>query len=219
MSRLKAVLLSVVAVFTVSTFASATASANTSHVFLIEQTELGSGGNPTTEAIEDQGGNGKLETRIAGLPVYLECQENLSTGEIKKEGKSTFKIEFKNCFLVEKSKEGKKVFLTACTVEEPVISEGTDELIEHSVDKFVGGKGAEELFAEVKIKGEACAAKGNFKAKNFQLCSMPESEFEKVLHWCIFTPAGSKLVFGGEPAQLFGEDQFKLKSQKRWSTT
>jgi hypothetical protein len=83
-------------------------------------------------------------------------------GEIKKEGKSTFQIEFKNCYLVERSKELTKRFLTACAFGEPIIAKGTDELIEHGVDKFIG-KGVEEEFAEVKIKAKLARSKATIE--------------------------------------------------------
>jgi hypothetical protein len=216
MTRVRVVLLGLLAVFAVSAVASSTASA--AHVYLIEQTELLS-----SEAIEDQGQNTKLETRILNISVFIQCQEELSSGVIKPKGESTFKIEMKNCYLAENN-NGKKVFLPGCTPVEPIIIEGTDQLIEHSVDEFKGElKGEKGVFASIELTGEKCVLKGKFKISGAQTCAIPEAEFEKVLHHLICTPAGSKLVFGTgektEPAQYFSEDQIRLKSLKVWAAT
>jgi hypothetical protein len=216
MTRVRVVLLSLLAVFAVSAVASSTASA--AHVYLIEQTELLS-----SEAIEDQGQNMKLETKILNVPIFIQCQEELSTGTIKPKGESTFRIEMKNCYLVENN-NGKKVFLPGCPIAEPIIAEGLDLLIEHSVDEFKGELNKEKgLFASVELTSEKCALKGKYKITGAQICAIPEAEFEKVLHHLICTPAGSKLVLGGgektEPAQYFSEEQIRLKSLKVWAAT
>ncbi len=212
MSRVKIVLLSLLAVFAVSAAASATASASATHVYKIEGTELASG----SEAIEGDSLTGGLETKIAKLNTVLICQEDIVKGEIKPKGESTAIVEFKNCYLVEKNKEGKKTFLTACSVKEPVEAKANDELTEHSIDVFKGS-GEKEKFAEVEIKGEGCALNGKYEVLGSQTCAIPESEFEKAVHSLICTPAGSKLTFGKEAAQLFGEEQVKLKSGKNFS--
>jgi hypothetical protein len=216
MSRFKVLVVSLLAVFAVSAAASATASA--AHVYLIEQTELLS-----SEAMEDQGQNSKLEVKILGVPTFLQCQEELSKGVFKPKGESTFEIKFKNCYVVENS-NGKKVFLVNCSVAEPVIAEGTDQLIEHSVDEFKGEReGVKGLFASLELTGEKCALKGKYKVTGMQICATPEAEFEKVLHHLICTPAGSKLVFGTgektEPAQFFSEEQVRVTSLKQWAAS
>jgi hypothetical protein len=216
MSRVKIVLLSLLAVLAVSSVASTTASA--AHVFLIEQTELLS-----SEAVESQGQNIKLETNVLGLRLYLQCQEELMIGSIKPKGESTFRIELKNCYSVENN-DGKKNFITNCISGEPVILEGKDLLIEHGVDELKGElKGEKGVFTEAEIKGEKCVFKGKYKATGSQVCAVPEAEFEKILHHLICTPAGSKLVFGSgektEPARLFSEEEFRLKSLKIWAAT
>jgi hypothetical protein len=217
MSRVKVMLLSLLAVFAASAVVSSTASA--AHVYLIEQTELLS-----SEAIEDQGQNAKLEVKIPGqaISIFIQCQEELSTGVIKPKGESTFRIEYKNCYVVENS-TGKKIFLVNCTVKEPIVAEGTDQLIEHSIDEFKGS-GAEKLFSEITIEGAKCVGvAGKYKVTGTQVCAVPEAEFEKVLHHLICTPAGSHLVYGTgektEPAQLFSEEQIRLKSLKVWAAT
>jgi hypothetical protein len=216
MSRVKMVLLSLLAVLAVSSVVSTTASA--AHVFLIEQTELLS-----SEAVESQGQNGRIETKVLGVASLLQCQEELSSSAIKLKGESTFRIEFKNCYTV-LNENGKRVFSPSCTTAEPLIAEGTDQLIEHGVDELKGELNKEKgVFAELMLTGEKCALKGKYKITGGLVCAIPETEFEKVLHHFICTPAGSRLVVGTgektEPAQYFGEQQFRLKSLKIWAAT
>jgi hypothetical protein len=216
MSRVKMVLLSLLAVLAVSSVASTTASA--AHVFLVEQTELLS-----SEAVEDQGQNIKLETAILGIRLYLQCQEELLIGSIKPAGASSFRMELKTCYSVENN-NGKRNFIPNCTPSEPVILEGKDQLIEHGVDELKGELGGVKgLFTEAELAGEKCVFKGKFKATGSQVCTVPEAEFEKVLHHLICTPVGSHLVFGTgektESALLFGEEEFRLKSLKQWAAT
>lgn len=203
-------MLSLLTVFAVSAAASATASASATHVFKVEGSEF------TTEGVvEGDSLTGGLETKIAKLNTVLVCQEDIFEGEIKTKGESTAKIKFKNCYLIE-NKKGKREFLVKCFVTEPVKAEATDELTEHSIDLFKG-IGKEEEFAEVEITGTECTLAGKYKVTGSQACTIPESEFEKAVHSLICTPAGSKLAFGKEAAQLFGEEQVKLKSGKNFS--
>jgi hypothetical protein len=219
MSKVKVVLLGLFAVFAVSAATAGTASA--AHVFKVEATELGFGSIPATEAIEADSFSGKMETTIAKLPVSVQCEEDVSgPSEIKTGGASKGSLEFKNCFMLE-NKKGKREFLAACTVQEPVIAEFKDQLTEHSLDEYKGA-GAAELFVEIKIKGATCAVASSDSVKGSQVCATPEAEFEKVIHESICTPAGSNLHQKGSEengAQLFGVEQLKLKSGKNWSAS
>jgi hypothetical protein len=206
MSKIKFVLLGLLAMFAASLAASTPASA---HEYLVE-------GKAITEKIEVEGTSqtGKLESTILGSKVSIQCEEDLTREAfIEEKGKSKGKIEFKNCIVLEFSK-GKRVFLTTCEVKEPATAEFTDELVEHSIDEFKPAL-AEETFVELEIK--TCALKGKYKVKGSQVCAIPEEEFEQVIHHLICTPAGSKLKLGSEAAQLFGEESLKLISKKPWS--
>jgi hypothetical protein len=211
MSKTRVVLPSLLAVLAASAISS---SPSLAHEYLVEQKSL-----ETSEAVEDQGQNSKLETKVSSLPLYIQCQEELSSGELKPKGVSKFRIEFKNCYFTFNSK-GKKEFSTTCGVTEPVVAEGEDRLIEHSVEEF---KGSEGIFTKIQIVGMQCALTGFMNVSGSQICVIPEAEFDKVLHQLSCTPAGSKLAFGNgehtEPAQYFAEEQIRLKSLKPWGAT
>ncbi len=214
MTRAKVAMLGLLAVFALSASASAVASAAT-HIYRVEGTEL-----KENLKVEGSGPAGGLETTVAKLHIVLDCQEDVIAGEIKNnkgKGESIGKIEFRNCDFY-KSEKGRKVPLTACGVAEGLKAEATDELTEHGQDLF-RGVGPNEKFAEFEITGESCAIDGRFEVIGSQLCTIPEAEFEKVVHGLICTPPGSKLLFGKEAAQLFGEGQVKLENKKSFSAT
>jgi hypothetical protein len=170
--------------------------------------------------VEDISRVSKLESPIAKLPVYIECDEDLAgptSNVLEEKGKSTGKDEFKNCNVFENSK-GKRVALTGCTVKEPIVMEFTGALIEHGIDELKG-KAAEETFAELKIEGEKCTLKGTYKLKGAELCSISEAEYRKMSHEFLCTPAGGKLKLGAETAQLFSTEMVKLKTSLEWGTT
>jgi hypothetical protein len=170
----------------------------------------------TSEAIESVSSTDKLESKIIGVPVFLACDEGLSSKSIiEPEGKSENGLQFKNCRLVENT-NGKKAFLTACTIKEPVELKFKGELIK-SNENALKGSGIEESFAEIKVESEKCALKGTYKIKGSQSCEMPEGELEKLIHEAICSPAGSKLSLGSEAAQFFDNEVLQLKSRKLWS--
>jgi hypothetical protein len=217
MLKVKIVLLSLFAMFAMSAVMAATASAT--HTFKVEGTEI-----TKTEEVEADSFSGKLETMVAKLPLAIQCEEDVSGTElvIQPAGTSTGGINFKNCFVVE-FKEGKKGFVTTCTVTEPVEAKFTDQLTEHGVDVYKGSKPLEG-FVELELKGASCAIKGKYPVKGSQNCATPEAELNKVIHESICTPSGSKLAQEKEgtevaAALLYGTEQIKLKSGKSWSAS
>lgn len=215
MPKTRSIPLSLLVLFALGAIVSTTASANSTHIFVIEGTALTSG----SESVEGSAGLSlqKIETRIAKLLVVKECQEDIGTSEIKPEGQTVGRAEGKNCHLYEDHK-GKKVLLSACQIKEPLEFAFTGEVLEHGVG-IVEGASEKERFAEIEIKGEGCALNGKFEITGSQTCTSRESAFEKTIHEASCTPAESKLRFGKEPAQLFGTGLAKLKSGKTWSST
>jgi hypothetical protein len=209
MARIKYILL-LLAVCAVNMVASASAFASSAHIFFVNEAGL-----ETSETIENVSSSGKLETKAFGIPIFIECDEDISSKYIiENEGKSEGGVQFKRCHVVEDSK-GKKIFLTACIVSEPVEMKAKGELTSAGIDTLKGAS-SEESFAEIKIESETCALKGTYKIKGTESCAVPEAELEKATHEAICSPAGSKLVFGSgektEPAQLFDAELIKLKS-------
>jgi hypothetical protein len=214
MSRIKVALLSLLAAFALSAVASTTALAGTSHVYLIEQTELGAGSNPATEAIEGKSTSSKVEIEAAGNFLVTLCKSDEIKGELKTKGASDFNILFSNCELYDRSfKTGEQEFLTACKVKEPVEASGVGELITHSITEFKEFKGA------LVLEGTLCGFVGKFEITGTQTCSTPEGGFSREIHNLECAPAASSLKLQASPAQFFGTQEIKLKSKKKWAAT
>jgi hypothetical protein len=210
MSKAKVVLLSLLTAFALSAMMSATASANATHVYLVENTELGSGAIPATEAVEGDSLLGKTEIDISSNVTVLECSEDLVTGEIKKGGESKFEIKFKNCIvgLIEK---GKLAYQPSCGVTEPVTAKATGNLTSRGVNEFSSFTSAPVI--------TVCTLAGTYTVGGTQLCATPESSVSKEIHSLQCTPAGSALTLKSASSQLFGEEQIKLTSGRIWSAT
>jgi hypothetical protein len=208
MLKLKLTGLSLLAALTITAIASSSALA---HEYLVEGKAIAAG--EKVEAVGDTGLQW-VETKIGGLPIVQECDEGLGTGNLEEKGKSTSRSESKNCRIFEINK-GKRTYLSACSLKEPVVIEATGELTGVGED-ILTGSGKEETFSEFEIKGESCVIKGKYKVKGTQLCTSPLAELEKVLHEGICTAAGSKLKLGTESVRLYGlkAGSGKLKSGK-----
>jgi hypothetical protein len=207
MSLNRSVLLSLMGVLLVSA-AFSTASASATHAFIIEGTELG-----TTEGVQSESRFVKIELPIAKLPISVECTNSLSNGTLKAKGESTGEAELKGCYVFENNK-GKKVFLTTCSVTEPVLARFNDLLIAHGVDEL------KEFKSEVKVN--TCVLKGTYTVEGSEACAIPEAEFAKVIHSLNCTTAGSALKYKGTESfgvSLFDKEQVTLCTRKNWSST
>ncbi len=224
MSKIKVALLSLLAVVALSAVAASSASAGLTHVFFVEKAEV-----KGTSTFEVQGVSqeGWLEGVAGGNSVAITCQGDYTsiaagTNLIEKEGKSKAKVEFRNCFVYKL--EGKAKIATECKISpETIVGEATDELIGVGEDRLTGSK-AEETFSEFELpKEEKCVlsklAAIKFKVKGSELCTIPLSGEENVVHELFCTPGGSSLKTGAEPARLFTTELLKLTSAKPWSGT
>ncbi len=224
MSKIKVILFSLLAVVVLSAAAASSASAGLTHVFFVEKTEVKGASTFEVQGVSQEGW---LEWTWAGSLIAVTCQGDYTsigagTNLIEKEGKSKAKIGFRNCFVYRF--EGKAKVATECKLSpEPLVLESTDELIGAGEDRFTGSK-AEEKFAEFEIpKDEKCVlsklAAIKFTIKGSELCTVPLSGEENVVHELFCTPGGSSMKTGTEPARLFSTEMVKLTSAKPWSGT
>jgi len=216
MSRMKFILLGLLAAFAVSAVASASASAAT-HNFKIEGKTVGTG---EKEELIVQSKAGLFESAIAGTKTTITCQEDIGgVSTIEEKGKSKFELKFKNGCLFWEVKEGKKAVLTACKVKEPILAKGEDELsggTGNPVEEFKE-KGT-EAFTTIEIEGGSCAFAKKFEVKGSTTCALPEAAVEEATHEIICTGVGSNLKFGGEAAYLYTTEWLNLKSLKGFSS-
>jgi hypothetical protein len=218
MSKMKFILLSLLAAFAVSAVGSATASAT--HNFKIEGTEIG---KAAKEEVTVTSKTAELESVVGALKIKITCQEDYgtpATNAIEGEGKSKFEINFRNgCILWEISKAGSKVLLSACKVKEPIIAKGEDLLVGPAgfPQEEFKEKG-KEAFAIIEITGGTCAIANTLEVKGTAKCSLPEAAVDQVVHEISCQAEGEELKLGAEPAFFYSEEQVSLKSLKLFNS-
>jgi len=200
MSRLKAVLLSLVAVFAFSAVAAASASA---HSYWVSGTELLEG-----EKREVEGTSGTSLLVAAELTVI--CTRDVFTGTIKGGGDSTATVKFTECSVEAAPR---------CAVTEPIEFNVGDHLT--SFEEKIGDAFEPEAggtFVTIKVTGGECSLAGKYEVKGKQQCGLgANAEREQEEHEIVCTPAGSELKFGKKAATFEGTDKVKLKGGGNWS--
>ncbi len=198
MSKLRMLLLSLVAMVALGSVTAATASA---HEFLVNGAAIGAG-----EKVEIQGnqlpGNNQLEGVIAGASVRILCLVVLldPVGNLLEEkGKLKTKQEYKSCSVSSVS-GGAAENQPKCKVAN-FTAEGSGELTEAGVISVKGSP-----FTTIKIENngtETCLLKGEFKVETTQECSLPNYPVTSYIIIILCSPTGSKLLkLGTEPAKL-----------------
>jgi len=234
MSRIRLILLSLLAVLAFGAVAAASASA--AHEFWVPECEnQGPGHKYATRVKCEKGeiGTGEWERSGALAPIAageevpvegtsgtsilevpelneakIECKEDKFSGTLKAAGQTTAKVEFEKCTVVSPEH---------CTVAEPIKVNVTDQLVifhETLADAFEPPSG--EPFVVIKLKGSECLAKGEFKVKGKQQCALPEGEIEKVEHEIDCKPIGSELTLGAKEAKFEGKEKVKLTGGGNW---
>lgn len=164
----------------------------------------------TTGEVTGSSGTSKLEGKVLGTTITIECKTDTFTGSIGSGGKSSGEVKFKECSVPTAPK---------CKVTEPIEFSFTDLLVgpEKGVkDEFIGTK-TEERFVEITLTGSECTLKGTYPVKGTQTCELPGAETLAVEHTIECTPAGSKLKLGTEEAKFTSTEKVKLVSGKEWS--
>jgi hypothetical protein len=200
MSRVKLVMLSLLATFALSAVASSTALAT--HEFLVNGKAIAKG-----EKVEVQGNviAEGTETTIAKLPVHMACVEGAvppgTTNVLEEAGKFKTKVEYKTCGVVTVS-GGIAEDQPKCKVP-GFITEGSGELTEAGVVSIKGTPFATVRIEEVAGAG-ACALTGEYKVEGTQLCAIPDYSLTGYIGPIVCDPTGSKeLKLGGEVLKVF----------------
>jgi hypothetical protein len=227
--RVRLMFLGLLAVFAVSAIASASASAH--GFWRCKEVAAGTGkyenhecikegGNKNwerkalgvgeTEGVSGTSGVSKLESKILGKNITIECKKDTFTGTLEEGGKSRGEVKFKEC---------KVVGLAGCEVKEPIEFKFKDLLVgpEPGVEDEFKGEEAEEVFVTIEIK--ICAIKGKYKVKGTQICKLPEAETWKIIHKIECTPAGSKLKLGENEAKFTSTEEVETTTKWGWDAT
>lgn len=196
MTRIRLILLSMVAVLGLSAVVSATASAAVETRYFTEAgTELAA-----SESIAGTVGTAELVTTIAGDKVAIVCAKNtLTNAVVETVGKSKGEIKYEECGELKQTKGGALTTVANCKITIPtfkfldLLIAGPGGTVE---DEFKPETGT--TFVEIEINGTGCNAvfKGKFKAEGTYDASIPKSEDGEVGHLLDFTSTGSKTTFG-----------------------
>ncbi len=222
MSRVKLILLSLVAVFAVGAIASAPAMAVTEK-YMIEKQEV-------TEPHEISAfvGPAYMNSVVGGIKFEIECDTNALVGKdtIEAGGKSKGEASFSGCTLYstneEKGHEGEHSNKsTKCKLREPIQFKYVDQLVVGlggiPEDEFKPASG--EIFVEIGIEsqpGQSCVLTSILQVKGaYVAAGGPEGEIEKQGHELWYQSTGSKLTVGKEPAAFTNKvSAIKIKRSK-----
>jgi hypothetical protein len=202
MSKVKIVMLSLLAVFALSAAASATASAAGTHQWFINGTLLGSGvkeevqGNTLPYVQETQ-----FEMTISGLGLHAYCQTTVIPGgdqnviEGGSVGKAKVRLEFDGCAAFDVTGMGVSERLSGCKAGlEPVLAEAEGELINAGVLDLEGEPIAKFEIVKANAKESSCAIEGKYEIKGSLVCVIPHYGVPLYVHVLECTPGGSSLV-------------------------
>lgn len=230
MSRIRLVVLSLVAVLAVSAAASASAlAAETFGGVQCQPYPEGKWKDPqctekgppneyetmeiTNSEVKGEGETAILKSEISTTKIYIDCQKTTFAGRIEKGGKSKSEIKYEKCVLYEES-TGKPI--STCTV--PTITANVaDEIVGgkgHFEDRFTPEKGEE--FTKIKIEGASCTLKGTFEVKGSQRCELPDAEARQKKHAIRCKESGSSLKLGNKEAFYRGEVTAELVPPDDW---
>lgn len=186
MFKIKLISLSLFAVFAMSAFASASASAF-SYLVLLGHTLTGT----ESETVKSSGGPATLQT--TGTTIV--CEEAHGTGTILAGGNSTYHIEFLTC-RVEKP--------TGCTVHEPILVSGEDHLVLTNpgvlLDEFLPSNG--NTFVLLTFLGATCSIAGTQAVEGKAGGEIIGGEEAKKIGELNFVNTSSNLTLGGVKANF-----------------
>jgi hypothetical protein len=239
MSRFKLIMMSVVAMFAVGAFASASASAITP-VFLVCLEKAGSGKKFEERNCSKESGSGKFELvevteflkvngtsgvstlkgTLLSAEIIITCKKDNFTGEIGPKGLSKGTVTYEEC----EAGNSKEKF-TSCEVPNIKFT-FIDQLIENKAggieDEFKPAE-AGKPFVEIEIKnktGKTCAEKSKEPVVGTQNAEVESSSLgAKLLRELTFKPAGSNLTYDGEPATYEGKVSIDLNNDDSWGAS
>ncbi|HEX7611118.1 MAG TPA: hypothetical protein VF380_10610 [Solirubrobacteraceae bacterium] len=194
MTRLRLLLISSLAALAVGAVASASASAAFKKEFFVEKAAVVTPVN----VVGSSSTTSKLEAKLFGVKVKIECTSSTYTGTIAAAGASTGTISFSGCTVKAGAKD-------KCKVVEPINAELNDQLVEVSKkleDEFSPATGG--VFAKIVIEAETggtCSVAGIFEVTGTQTCELPNSTIEALEHEIVCKPVKT-LKLGGEEAKF-----------------
>jgi hypothetical protein len=239
MSRFRLIMMSVVAMFAVGAFASASASAITP-VFLVCLEKSGSGKKFEDRNCSKESGTGKFELvevaeflkangtsgvsvlkgTLSSAEVIITCKKDKFTGEIGPKGLTKGEVVYEEC-----SVGNSKETFTNCEVPN-IIFKFIDQLVENAKgeveDEFKPAE-AGKPFVEIEIKNKGsktCVEKSKEPVEGTQNAEVEQpSTGAKLLRELTFKPSGSHLKYAGNTATYEGKVSIDLNNDDSWGVS
>jgi hypothetical protein len=206
MSRVKLVMLSLLAALALTAIASSTALAT--HEFKVNGTAIPSGSKVEVQGQIIELGQLEGEVGSGNLKVHITCNQAKGTASnknvLESGGKSLLKAEFTGCQVYEVNNGAPKTL--PCEIKEPIAIEGKGATVaENGVVEFKGNEEpTKERFGSIEFKGGTCTLLGSDEARGSQLCDVPSYGFEGDIGEVICTGTGSaNLKLGTNPAKIY----------------
>lgn len=208
MARIRWVLLSVLATFSMNAVASTSAWA---HAYFDEGVEV-TKESPNGVAIEGTGGTSKI---VGSGLLKIECTKDALAGELERKGESSGTLKLTGCKVFNNS----NVEEPRCAVTEPVTLAYVGHL---TVFKEAIGNllepGSGITFVKIFLTGSECSFKGEYDLNGKQQCAFGSAyENEATQHEMKCEPVGSELKLGTLTAELTSTVVIKLVSGGKWS--
>jgi hypothetical protein len=206
MSRIRFIILSMLAALAVSATISASASAEE---FVIEGTPIAEGSEIAVEGNAGHGTN-TLENVVKGTNVNIICEEGLvppKGDDIEDKGKYKSDEELTACAVTSANSKGITETLSTCKLKGggfTIISEGELNGAGIFFAEQIGKEPLATLTLEaVNKEGGACAIAGTYKMEGVQACPLPHQEIIAYVLVFACNPVGASVELDGELANLY----------------
>jgi hypothetical protein len=218
MTRIRLIMLSLLATFALGAVGSASASADPCPHAAEGDVAVCHAGLEWEGTLKVKSPSSKLVGFIKAKAIIIVCKKDTGTVTIEDSGKTKFTITFEEC-----KGEGS---IAGCTIPN-IKFNGKDQLLTKTLatERLEDELAPETGTTFVEIKVEKCALEGTYPVKGTQVCEVdkegksPEkinAEAEKSLetHKVICPPGKSHLTFGTEKAEFEGTEE--LSKEAGW---
>jgi hypothetical protein len=150
-------------------------------------------------------GVSKLEAKIGGAALRIECANGKGSGLLEALGAGKGLSELSTCSVTEPAN---------CTVSQPILVKGVGQLstgMMPATGLVTGAAGAEE-FTTLTVAGTGCSVPGSYQVTGLQTVELPKGEESLVEHEVVAKKAGSKLKLGVESASFSSTAKVHLAS-------
>lgn len=236
MSRMRIIMVSLLAVFATG----AVASAASAHEFIVpchgvsaENTGKGEWNNSActktgesdeytrkllageVEKVEGIGGESVFQFEYGqGVEVVIACRQATLEGELEAAGASHGKVAFTECRVL--NRKGKRI--EQCAVKNPIEFSFKDQLVGSPVEEeFKPSYGSTFFTITFEAEGGSCAIAFTANVEGTWKCELPSAGTMQIKHEMVCQATGSDLEFAGKKVEFESTESVELKSGEKWA--